>query len=146
MMQEVIVTDDSTLFSVEDVVKKCGVTARTLHYYEEVGLITPSCRTSGGHRLYDKDVVEKLSYILRIKDNLGYSLQEIRNVLQAQEALDRLRVSYQSGSEDERQQIVDESIDLMMEVMNQIDGKMNKLEEMKKNLLERLEHVKTLRR
>lgn len=90
--------------------------------------------------------MEKLSYILRIKDNLGYSLQEIRNVLQAQEALDRLRVSYQSGSEDERQQIVDESIDLMMEVMNQIDGKMNKLEEMKKNLLERLEHVKTLRR
>ncbi len=140
-----IITDDSTLFSVEDVVKKLGVTARTLHYYEEVGLITPSSRTSGGHRLYDKDVVDKLAYILKIKDNLGYSLQEIRNVLQAQETLDRLRVSYQTSSKEERQYIVEESIELMTTILGHIDDKMQRLNEMRKGLVERLERVKSLR-
>ncbi|WP_181363093.1 MerR family transcriptional regulator [Sulfoacidibacillus thermotolerans] len=138
-------TDEKELFSVEDVAKKLGITARTLHYYEEVGLIVPSSRTAGGHRLYAQDVVEKLAYILRIKDSLGYSLQEIRNVLAAQETLDRLRESYQSGSETERQQIIDESIELMTTILQHIDEKLEKLSEMKTGLLERLDRVKKLR-
>jgi len=95
--------------TVEEVVKALGVTPRTLHYYEEMGLI-PACeRTAGGHRLYDEETIEKLEHILRLKEYLGYSLQEIRSVLDAEAELLRLKVSYHSSDDDvQRQEVLAE--------------------------------------
>ena len=55
---------DRKTFSVEEVAKKLNVTPRTLHYYEEMGLISAVTRTAGGHRIYDEPVVDKLNRIL----------------------------------------------------------------------------------
>lgn len=57
-----------------------GVSIRTLHYYDEINLMTPSHRTGSGHRLYVRQDVERL---LRIKllQQLGFSLDDIRELL-----------------------------------------------------------------
>lgn len=66
--------------TVGEVAKKMGVTVRTLQYYDEEGLFSPSSESQGGRRLYtDKDVI-KLYQILSLK-HLGFSLDDIKNHL-----------------------------------------------------------------
>ena len=56
---------------------KAGRTQRTLHFYEELGLLTPVGRTKGGFRLYDQDSLVRIHWISRLQD-LGFSLPEIK--------------------------------------------------------------------
>ena len=58
------------------VARRTGVSVRTLHYYEEIGLLSPSGRTAAGHRLYVGREVEKLQQI-RSLQHLGMGLSEI---------------------------------------------------------------------
>ena len=60
--------------------KKTGLTVRTLHYYEEVGLLVPAQRTEAGHRLYGTDEVARLQKVVLLR-HLGFSLEEIRACL-----------------------------------------------------------------
>jgi DNA-binding transcriptional MerR regulator len=66
-------------FTVADAAVQAGVTARTLRYYEELGLIQ-SARSPGGHRRYDASAVDELARI-RNMQSLGFSLETIRKVL-----------------------------------------------------------------
>ena len=60
---------------------------RTLRHYDDVGLVTPSARSPGGFRLYTEDDVERLLVIRRMKP-LGFTLAEMKDLLQALEVLD----------------------------------------------------------
>ncbi len=137
---------DRKTFSVEEVAKKLNVTPRTLHYYEEMGLISPVTRTAGGHRIYDEPVVDKLNRILQIKDSLGISLQEIKEIMEVEDALERLKESYKGiNNEHEKQLIVDEYIQHLKGIISKIDDKISSLEEMKNAFTERLDKTKNLR-
>ena len=57
-----------------------GVSVRTLHYYDEIGLLQPSIRTDGRHRLYSAEDIARLQRILSIRA-LGFSLEEIAECL-----------------------------------------------------------------
>jgi DNA-binding transcriptional MerR regulator len=65
---------------VGDLAGRTGLTVRTLHYYEEIGLLSPSRRTDGGHRLYTTGDVVRLQQIKSLRA-LGFSLREIRDCL-----------------------------------------------------------------
>jgi len=60
---------------------------RTIRYYEEVGLVTPSSRTAGGFRLYTETDVARLRLIRRMKP-LEFSLDEMKDVLEVLDGLD----------------------------------------------------------
>lgn len=60
--------------------KISGVPAKTIRYYEQVGLIPPAGRASNGYRDYDKKDVEVLRFIKRSR-NLGFSVEEVSNLL-----------------------------------------------------------------
>lgn len=60
--------------------RKTGLTVRTLHYYEEIGLLTPLRRTETGHRFYGIDDIARLQQILSLRQ-LGFALDEIRDFL-----------------------------------------------------------------
>lgn len=68
------------MFSIGELSKQTGVTVRTLDYYDEINLITPSSKTSGGHRLYDDSDVMKLQQVLALK-YMGFSLKKIKDRL-----------------------------------------------------------------
>jgi|SRR5688572_1906722 DNA-binding transcriptional MerR regulator len=68
-----------------EVAERCGLSLRTVRYYEEEGLIAPDGRSEGGFRLYTDVQVERLLVIKRMKP-LGFSVAEMRELL---DALDR---------------------------------------------------------
>ena len=59
---------------------RTGLSLRTIRYYEEVGLVTPSARSQGGFRLYTEPDVARLNLIRRMKP-LGFQLDEMRELL-----------------------------------------------------------------
>lgn len=69
------------MLKVGNLAEKTGLTVRTLHYYEEIGLLRPAQRTPAGHRLYSHDDVLRLQRILSLRA-LGLSLEEIRATLE----------------------------------------------------------------
>ncbi|MEL7056364.1 MAG: MerR family transcriptional regulator [Pseudomonadota bacterium] len=77
--QEAMMTRLKT-YKVKDVARLSGVSIRTLHYYDEIGLLTPKNRTSAGYRLYDENDLLRLQQIL-IGRSLGLALEEIRKSL-----------------------------------------------------------------
>ena len=76
--------------TVKEVSKLTGVSVRTLHHYDAIGLLTPSQITNAGYRLYDDAAIEKLSMILVFRE-LGLSLKEIGDILHAPD-FDRNRI------------------------------------------------------
>src|SRR5699024_4860129 len=68
------------MYSIGQLSRKTGVTVRTLDYYDEIGLITSSSKTDGGHRLYDDNDVLHLEQVLALK-YMGFSLQQVQKIL-----------------------------------------------------------------
>ncbi len=68
------------MISIQELTKETGVTVRTLRYYDQIGLLKPSGKTDGGHRLYSEADVIRLQQILFLKE-MGFSLKEIMNML-----------------------------------------------------------------
>ena len=70
-----------------EVAERVGLSLRTIRYYEEVGLITPSARTQGGFRLYTEADAARLQLVKDMKP-LGFSLDEMRDLLGVLDRLD----------------------------------------------------------
>ncbi|MFE8069997.1 heavy metal-responsive transcriptional regulator [Marinobacteraceae bacterium S3BR75-40.1] len=64
-----------------EVVKRCGVSADTLRYYEKIGLLSPVSRTPGGIRLYSEADLSRLRFIRRAQ-KMGFTLDDIASLLQ----------------------------------------------------------------
>jgi len=75
------------LHQIGDVADRVGLSLRTVRYYEEAGLVRPSDRTDGGFRLYGDEEVARLEVIKQMKP-LGFSLQEMRELLDARDLLE----------------------------------------------------------
>jgi len=102
-----------TELRIGDVAKLAGTTPRTIRYYEEIGLLPASAaRERGAHRTYAEEDVERLADLLRLKDLLGLSLEELKALVEAEDARAALRREWESGVEDpvRRRQILDESL------------------------------------
>ena len=69
-----------TALRVGELAKRTGLTVRTLHHYESIGLLTPSGRTEAGYRLYAAADVARLGQIVGLRQ-LGLALDEIRECL-----------------------------------------------------------------
>lgn len=67
-------------FKVKEVAEVSGVTVRTLHHYDAIGLLSPARRTSTGYRLYAEEDLLTLQQIV-VHRELGLSLEQIRSVL-----------------------------------------------------------------
>jgi DNA-binding transcriptional MerR regulator len=81
---------------ISDAATRVGVSARTLRYYEELGLLTPSLYTPGGERRYTLEDLAHLERILELREVLGMNLDEIREFLALETRLDELRVAYRA--------------------------------------------------
>ncbi|MFG2051284.1 MerR family transcriptional regulator [Micromonospora sp. NPDC048935] len=67
-------------YTVGQVAKIAGVTVRTLHHYDEIGLLSPSGRTSAGYRRYDDADLQRLQLVLYYRE-LGFPLEEITAII-----------------------------------------------------------------
>ena len=78
------------MFGVKEMAKKTGVSVRTLHHYDAIGLLKPTAVTEAGYRLYDDGALETLYLILLFRE-IGFPLKDIRGILEAPD-FDRNRV------------------------------------------------------
>lgn len=82
-----------------EVAERTGVTQRTLRFYEEKGLLNPPSRMDGGFRLYSEDDVLRVEQIKRLQSLLGLSLAEIKEMVEADEALNQIRAEYRKDAD-----------------------------------------------
>jgi DNA-binding transcriptional MerR regulator len=98
-----------------EVAERVGITARTIRYYEERGLLgTSSDRPKGSHRLYTEADVTRLRELIRLRDLLGLSIEEMVALAEAEEARASLRDRWADSTDDaERLRIVEAAIPLV---------------------------------
>ena len=120
-----------------EVAKRAGTTPRTIRYYEELGLLpeAPS-RDAGQHRLYDEAVVERVLQLLRLKELLGLSLDELRDVIEAEEARGELRAEWNEGSPSDarRREIASEALGHIGRQLALLRRRREKLDELEREL------------
>jgi DNA-binding transcriptional MerR regulator len=99
---------DENEYRIGEVAERVGVTTRTIRYYEELGLLgcDPS-RPKGAHRLYSDADVSRLKELIRLRDLLGLSLEELIELAEAEDIRAGLRNRWENGADDaERLRIV----------------------------------------
>jgi len=114
-----------TTFRIGEVAKLTGLTPRTLRYWEEQGLISPSSYRGRGERLYSSTDMARVTRIKDLQELLGFSLAEVRVVLDTEdiEVLDRLRSEFRWGdaSPERRRQLLDEAIEANQKLLDRLD-------------------------
>lgn len=117
-----------------DVARLVGTTPRTIRYYEEIGLLPEApARPSGRHRLYSEADVERLREVMRLKDLLGLTLEELKTLLSAEEARAAVRAQLRRDDVDSRRrrELLGEAlghIDRQLELVRKRAGELAKLE------------------
>lgn len=117
-------------YKIKDFSQMTGVTHRTLHYYEEIGLLTPASKTESGHRVYSEMDLKKLQQIVTLKF-MGFSLKKIKAILSSKlfAYADSLDKQYQElKAQAERLEKAADLIKLVKRSSDEIDwDKMSKL-------------------
>jgi DNA-binding transcriptional MerR regulator len=118
---------------------RCGLTTRTLRYYEEMGLLAPEARGSGGFRLYGEDEIKRLERIGELKNLLGFNLVEIKEIMIAEDELATLRAEYQASEDDGRRRagILERALEINGRLRGLVDAKATALDGMRSSLEER---------
>jgi MerR family transcriptional regulator, repressor of the yfmOP operon len=84
------------LLRIQEVAAETGLTARAIRYYEEIGLLAPAARSEGAYRLYDAEDLERLRFIRGLRDDAGFSLGEIRQLLEDERVRARNRARFRA--------------------------------------------------
>ncbi|WP_328587381.1 MerR family transcriptional regulator [Gottfriedia luciferensis] len=133
------------LYKIDDVAKECGLTKRSIRYYEEIGLIPPPERSEGGFRLYSEMHIERLKKIMNVRDVLGFSLQEVQEYMAISEAFEEFRQQYReskdSMSEEERREKLLGAEPILAQQLNMIDEKLKKMNEIRSEMNEMYQRV-----
>ncbi len=134
------------LYTIEQVSARTGLTKRTLRYYEEVGLLPPTGRTEGNYRRYNEVDIERLERIKKLRDLLGFTLADIRKLLNVEDEREQIKVAYQHETETAAKIAqLDRADELIRSQLHLIEQKMEGLEQMRTGLLSKLERHKNSR-
>jgi DNA-binding transcriptional MerR regulator len=114
-----------------DVARAVGTTTRTIRYYEEIGLLPHAeGRERGAHRVYTESDVERLREVMRLKDLLGVSLDELKTLVEAQDARAALRAEWEADPDPDRRR------PLLNEALAHLDAQLGLLRTRRKALAE----------
>jgi DNA-binding transcriptional MerR regulator len=136
-------TESARSMRIGELAAAVGTTPRTVRYYEEIGLLPGGERPSGQHRTYDEADAERLREIMRLKDLLGVSLEELRELVEAEEARAFLRREF-FASEDpgRRRDILTEALGLIANQLELVRRRQAELKALEDDLLSRRRRVR----
>jgi MerR family transcriptional regulator, repressor of the yfmOP operon len=122
-----------------EVAERTGTTPRTIRYYEEIGLLASAGgRETGKHRCYTEADVERVREILRLRDLLGLSLEQLSQLLAAEDARAEIRRDYQRSEDpDERRRLLHQALGHIATQLDLVRGRRRELEELERELVDR---------
>ncbi|MEE6451533.1 MerR family transcriptional regulator [Gottfriedia acidiceleris] len=134
------------LYKIDEVAKECGLTKRSIRYYEEIGLISPPERSEGGFRLYSDLHIERLKKIMDVRDVLGFSLQEVQEYMAISEAFEEFRLQYRENkekmNEDERKEKLLGAEAILAQQLKMIDEKLKKMNNIRDEMNDMYQRVR----
>jgi DNA-binding transcriptional MerR regulator len=138
-----ILTDERR-YRIGEVAERTGVTTRTIRYYEELGLLGKAGeRAKGAHRLYIEADVARLQELIRLRDLLGLTLDELVELAEAEEARAALRDQWaESATDDERAGILDAAISLAERQLELVRARQQRLAEFADELAGKLPAIR----
>lgn len=126
--------EPGALLRIGEAAEQAGTSARTLRYYEELGLLRPT-RQNRGARLYTQEHVARLLRIRELQELLGFDLGEIGDILHNEDQLSELRSEVEAGVTPERhRQILAEAMDINARLRSLVRGKQERLSAMMQEL------------
>jgi DNA-binding transcriptional MerR regulator len=132
-------SQEQAYLQIGEVAERTGVTQRTLRFYEERGLLKPPSRLDGGFRLYSEDDVRRVEQIKRLQSLLGFTLAEIKDMVEADEVKMQIRATYRKDAAiPERRAKLLKAKEVTEGQVAVIDQKLAALQEMKGHLEEKL--------
>lgn len=127
--------DKPARYQIGEVAERTGVTQRTLRFYEEKGLVDPPERMDGGFRLYSEEDIERILYIKRLQELLGFTLSEIKEMVDAEEILRHLSATFRPDRElPSRLRRLDQLTDALTRQLDVVDHKVEHLTSMREEL------------
>ena len=132
-----------------ELARETGTTPRTVRYYEEIGLLAASGeRSAGEHREYTEADVERLRELLRLKELLGVSLEELKELVAVEGARAALRREWHEGVEDpvRRREILAESLSHIGRQLELVRRRREEIAKLEAELLAKRRRVKELQR
>lgn len=147
MSEGAVSEGDARGLRIGDVAKRAGTTPRTIRYYEEIGLLPPADeRVPGAHRTYAESDVEQLTGLLRLKDLLGLSLDELKDLQVAEAARATRRREWQAGVDDpaRRREILESSLGHLTRQRDLVERRQAELDELDAELSQQEQKVRAL--
>jgi DNA-binding transcriptional MerR regulator len=137
-----------TAFRIGEVAERVGVTTRTIRYYEELGLLRgEATRSKGAHRLYHEADVARLQELVRLRNLLGLTLDELIALAEAEDVRAGLRDQWANDPSDaERLKIVEAAIPLVERQLDLVRARQEKLVEFAGELETRLRSLQRRKR
>jgi MerR family transcriptional regulator, repressor of the yfmOP operon len=131
-----------------EVAEQVGVTTRTIRYYEELGLLAGSGeRAKGSHRTYTEGDVTRLRELIRLRDLLGLTLDELVTLAEAEEARAALRNQWHGDpTDEERVAILDRATALAKQQLDLVHARRERLDEFAAELKRKLRTLERRRR
>ena len=131
-----------------EVARRAGTTTRTVRYYEEIGLLPGSAGRAGGqHRSFTEADVERLQEILRLRDLLNLSLEELKDLVEAEDARAALRREWrETEDEGERLRILEEALGHLARQLSLVRARKAELERLEEELVAKRRRLRTRER
>src|SRR5690349_6152872 len=119
--------------------ERAQLTQRTLRYYEEKGLLNPPTRMDGGFRLYSSEDMERVERIRQLKELLGFSLAEIKEMLEAEDVRLQIRAGWRKDADaEEKREKARIAREVTAQQLSLIDQKMEKMASLRAEIAERV--------
>jgi MerR family transcriptional regulator, repressor of the yfmOP operon len=131
-------TPQGQLLQIGEAADRAGVTQRTLRYYEEKGLLNAPARLDGGFRLYSTEDIDRIARIKEMRDLLGFSLADIKEMLDADDVRLQIKAEWRSDADEaEKAQKIGKAREATLAQMRLIDQKMQQMTAMRDELVTR---------
>jgi DNA-binding transcriptional MerR regulator len=122
-----------------------GTTPRTIRYYEEIGLLPAAeGREQGKRRLYAESDVERLQELIRLRDLLNLSLDELSQLVAAEAARAEIRREFaETEDADTQRRLLDEALEHIAGQLKLVRGRKQELERLERELVARQRRART---
>ncbi len=133
---------EAALLRIQEVAAETGLTTRAIRYYEEMGLLEPAARSGGAYRLYDASDLERLRTIKELRDDAGFSLAQIGQLLEDEAARERNRERFRATQDPaERRAILEDARDRVDHQIETLEAKARRLRTMIEAARDRRSHL-----